>query len=161
MKRFLSLLILPLFFGCEPADDSAALRSTIYTLYQANYNPTSGELKVTELSPGVLEFRINLKNTNANIEHPAHLHFGTVSEVGELAFALNPVDGTTGKSVTVLDRVLMSDSSVLTYDSFLTMDGSVKIHMNDNFFRHIVLASGNVGKNEEYFFTGVSVCTGH
>ena len=55
----------------------------------------------------------------------------------------------------------MSDGEVLTYDSFLEMDASIKVHMNDNYFKHMVLSFGNVGKNENYFFDGVAMCTGH
>jgi len=41
------------------------------------------------------------------------------------------------------------------------MDASIKVHMNDNYFKHMVLSFGNVGKNENYFFDGVAMCTGH
>lgn len=163
MKKilFLSLSAL-LTFACQsPEEQKEELKTSIYTLYRANYNPTSGEVKVTELSPGVLEVSIKLKNTDKENDHPAHLHFGTVREVGELAFSLNPVNGATGESVTILDKVVLSNGDLLTYDAFLQLDGSVKVHMDDNYFKHMVLAFGNVGKNEEYFFDGVAVCTGH
>lgn len=164
MKSTITVLFALLFFimSCETSQDQTEeLRSTTYTMYRANYNPTSGEVIVTELSPGVLEFKISLKNTDPNNQHPAHLHFGSVREVGELAFNLNPVDGATGKSVTVLDKEKLSNGDLLTYDVFKQLDGSVKVHMNEDFFQHMVLSFGNVGKNEEYFFDGVAICTGH
>lgn len=134
---------------------------TTYLLHRANFNPTSGKVTVKALESDKLEFRIELSNTIEGIAHPAHLHFGSVSEVGELAFGLNPVDGATGESVTVLDGVTLADGRVLTYDLFLQLDGSIKIHMNDNYFKHMVLAFGNIGKNENYLFDGIAVCTGH
>ncbi len=164
MKSSIAILFafLILAISCDTSEEQKEeLRSTTYTMYRANYNPTSGEVKVTELSPGVLEFEIILKNTDPNSQHPAHLHFGSVREVGELAFDLNPVDGATGKSVTILDKETLSNGDLLTYDAFKQLDGSVKVHMNEDFFQHMVLSFGNVGKNEEYFFDGVAICTGH
>lgn len=147
--------------GCSAEDPTESLQKSTYYLHRANYNPVSGEVTVTELAPGQLQFHIVLQNTQEGVEHPAHLHFGSVSEVGELAYLLNPVDGSTGESYTVLDHVLLSSGDTLTYSRFLEMDGSIKIHMNEDYFRHMVLAFGNVGKNEDYLFDGVAVCTGH
>lgn len=163
MRNFTSLFIvgLVLFAGCESDDPTDSLQKSTYYLHRANYNPVSGKVTVTELSPGKLEFHIVLENTQEGIEHPAHLHFGSVSEVGDLAYRLNPVDGSTGESYTVLDNEVLTTGDTLTYSRFLEMDGSIKVHMNEDYFKHMVLAFGNVGKNEDYLFDGVAVCTGH
>ncbi len=147
-------------FSCQTQSEPE-LRASTYLLHRANYNPVRGEVTVTEVGPGILEFRINVENTVEGGIHPAHLHFGDVSQVGELALRLNDVDGATGESVTLVEHATLSDGRELTYDLFLTLDGSVKIHMNDNYFKHMVLSFGNVGKNEDYLFDGVAVCTGH
>ncbi len=162
IAQFLCILFsVFLFISCDEQEEKEELRASIYTIHRANFNPIQGEVVVTETSPGILKIEITLSNTDPKMEHPAHLHFGSVSEVGELAFSLNPVVGATGKSITTLDKVLMSNGELLTYDRFLELDGSIKVHMNDNFFKHMVLAFGNVGKNEQYFFDGLAVCTGH
>ena len=155
-----SILIIVGLFGCQN-NSEPELRQNTYLLHRANSNPVRGDVKVTELGPGKLEFRIQLENTIEGGAHPAHLHFGGVSEVGELALRLNDVDGATGESVTVVENAVLSNGQELTYDLFLTLDGSIKIHMNDNYFKHMVLSFGNVGKNEDYLFDGVAVCTGH
>lgn len=154
------ILLLCMFSACQ-SDSDSELRSSTYSLHQANYNPVKGEVTVTELGPGILEFRINVENTTEGGVHPAHLHFGDISEVGELALRLNDVDGATGESVTVVEDVQLSDGSDLTYDLFLTLDGSIKIHMNETYYKNVVLSFGNVGKNEDYIFGGVAICTGH
>ncbi|RED97037.1 hypothetical protein [Marinoscillum furvescens] len=160
MKRLLLVVfVCSMVVSCAPEEDNT--RSSSYLLHRANYNPVKGEIVVTELAPGKLQFHIQLENTSEGYVHPAHLHFGDISEVGELAFRLEPVDGATGESLTVLDQQSLPDGSLLTYDSFLDMDGSIKIHMNDGYFKHMVLAFGNVGQNEDYLFDGVAVCTGH
>ena len=162
MKIYSILLLLTVlvFSGCQTANEPE-MRNSEFLLHRANFNPVKGRITVTELGPGKMEFRINLENTAEGGKHPAHLHFGDVSEVGELALRLNDVDGATGESVTLVEGATLSDGRELTYDLFLELDGSVKIHMNDNYFKHMVLAFGNVGKNEDYLFDGVAVCTGH
>lgn len=163
MKCIFQLFTALFIFGllsCQ-SNSEPELRSTSYLLHRANYNPVQGKVLVTELGPGILEFRINLENTAEGGIHPAHLHFGDISQVGELALRLNDVDGATGESVTVVENMTLSDGTELTYDLFLTLDGSIKIHTNETYFKNVVLSFGNVGKNEDYLFDGVAVCTGH
>ena len=160
MRRAIYLLFV-LVIGCQQQKPEELVRSNTYYLHQANYSPVSGDVIVSELSPGKLEIAISLKNTKEGINHPTHLHFGSVREVGELAFKLEPVDGATGRSVTVLDNVRLSNDELLTYDTFLDLNGSIKVHMDDMYFKNMVLAFGNVGANEDYFFDGVAMCTGH
>lgn len=162
MKNLLLPALVIFILSCQMNEEpKAAVKEKTYLLHRANYNPTKGTVTIKELAPGKVEFSIELENTHAGNEHPAHLHFGSVAEVGELAYSLNPVDGTTGKSVTVLDQVTLSDGQVLDFNLIRQMNGSVKVHMNDKYFKHYVLAFGNIGKNEDYLFDGVAVCTGH
>ncbi len=160
--RKLLFLIPVIFFACDiNQDPEVMVRSTEYNMRQANYNPVYGNVKISELGPGKLEIAIQVKNTKAGLSHPTHLHFGSVSEVGELAFRLNPLDGATGSSITVLDQAQLSNGEVLTYDDFLNMNGSIKVHMDELYFKHMVLSYANIGLNKDYLFDGVSVCTGH
>lgn len=162
MKTLLLPLLILVIAACDVNEDpTEVVKEKTYLLHRANYNPTKGTVTIRELTPGKLEFSIQLSNTAQGNEHPAHLHFGSVSEVGELAYRLNPVDGATGTSVTILDQVKLSNGQVLDFALLQQMDGSVKVHMNDNYFKHYVLAFGNIGQNEDYFFDGVAVCTGH
>ncbi len=161
MKSLLLLSIL-LLVACNINQEPETLvRSVDYPMRQANYNPVYGNVKVSELAPGKLEISILVENTSKNLTHPAHLHFGSISEVGELAFRLNPIDGSTGTSVTILDQAQLSNGEILTYDSFLSMNGSIKIHMDELYFKNMVLSYANVGSNQDYFFDGVADCTGH
>lgn len=160
MKIISSLAIVLLFLG-SCAEQAENPNKVTYYLHQANYTQVSGTVVFEELAPGKVKVVIEVKNTSEAIMHPAHLHFGSISEVGDLAYELTPVDGKTGKSVTIMDQVELSDGQIFSYQSLEEMNGSVKIHMNDTFFSHMVLSFGNVGKNENYFFDGVTVCTGH
>ncbi len=162
MMRILYFVLPILLFACDINQSSDAIeRSQEYPMRQANYNPVYGSVKVSELGPEKIEISIKLENTKSGLEHPAHLHFGSVSEVGELAYKLNPIEGGSGTSVTILDRVQLKGGDILSYDRFLNLNGSVKVHMDNLYFKNMVLSFANVGSNLDYFFDGVAVCTGH
>jgi hypothetical protein len=155
MKNIFYLLFVVVFsFSCQQED---LTKNKSYNLHQANMNPTRGEVIFTELAPGKLQVDILLKSSIEGVMHPAHLHFGSVREIGELAYVLNPVDGTTGKSTTIMDQVALSNGDIFTYDILGQMNGSVKIHMNDSYFRDRVLSFGNIGKNEDYIYSGAAI----
>ncbi|WP_258104138.1 hypothetical protein [Marinoscillum sp. MHG1-6] len=161
MMRYplLLLIVISLLGGCSESENEP--RQKTYYLYQANYNPVNGKVVFSELSAGKLQVDIILQNTSEGVFHPAHLHFGDITEVGELAYALNPVDGATGQSTTILDQVALTGGELFTYDLLTEMNGSVKVHMNSSYFSKMVLAFGNIGKNQDDIFEGVAVCTGH
>lgn len=143
-------------FGCKEEEPP----KTVYSLYQAGFTPTNGSATITDLGGGKLKIEINL-NPFVKGQYPAHLHFGDIREVGELAYRLQDVDGTTGQSVTVLDRVELSNGEILTYDMLMEMNGSIKVHLNSELFKNTVLAYGNVGENDNFLSNGITVCTGH
>lgn len=161
MNRFIWMVVLAAGIVSCNKPEEVSLREKTYNMHPANLNSTQGTVVFTELAPAKLQVEIILSNTVEGIDHPAHLHFGSVREVGELATLLNPVDGATGKSVTILDQVKLSSGQLLTYELLGQMNGSVKVHMNDTYFKHLVLTFGNIGQNEDYFFDGTAVCTGH
>ena len=147
--------------SCEGTEPE--LRESRYQLYRIGVAPVSGSVTFTELAPGKIQTFIQLKNTTPGLPFPAHLHFGGVSETGELAFRLNDVEGETGESMTVLDEVVLTNGDTLTFDLLQSMNGSVKIHLNDSFFKNIAVSSGNIGANATDFsiFDGIAACTGH
>lgn len=160
LKRVFILLAISAFFiSCSDTD--VEKRERVYLLHRANLNNVDGRVTFTEVEPAVLRVTIELENTGEGIMHPAHLHFGDISEVGELALVLNYVNGSTGKSVTTMDHVTMTDGELFTFDLLDEMNGSVKIHMNDSYFANMVLCFGNIGQNQDFSFDGVAVCTGH
>ncbi|MDH5609732.1 MAG: hypothetical protein OEY56_09630 [Cyclobacteriaceae bacterium] len=162
MKTIPGWIVLFSLLACEPASESVDyLRQSKYLLHRAGYYPVRGDVVFTELEPGKLEVVITLENTEEKYDFPAHLHFGSINEVGELAFKLEDVVGTTGKSVTILDQVPLSTGEILTYDLLRQMNGSIKIHLADGMFSNIVLSYGNIGINQNYITDGVTICVGH
>jgi hypothetical protein len=159
MKIF-SILILFGILMSSSCQEEDKIPETAYSIYQSGFTPTNGDVTVSDLGGGKLQVKIQLRPFVPG-QYEAHLHFGDIREVGELAYRLNDVDGETGFSKTILDRVELSNGEVLTYERFLQMDGSIKVHMSGELFKNTVLAYGNVGKNDNYLSAGITACTGH
>ena len=151
---FLSLVVG--FTACQQDD----LPEKNYWLYQAGFTPTNGNVKVTDVGEGGIQITIQLKPFLPGA-YPAHLHFGDINETGELAVRLADLDGTTGKSVTILKDQVMTNGELLTYQKFLEMNASIRVHTNDPLNKNAVVAYGNVGKNDNYLDSGISTCLGH
>ncbi len=157
LTRFIVLSVLFTLGSCAEQEP----QTVDYSLYQISFSqPTLGNVAVTDLDNGKIEVNIEL-NPFSKGSYPAHLHFGGINTVGELAYRLNDVDGETGKSRTVLDNVELSDGTVLTYEKLLEMDGSIKVHYAQSRLKDAVVAYGNIGKNDNYFSNGITVCVGH
>ncbi len=164
MRRNLGILmVVGLIVGLSACNnnDGEELRESTYLLHRVGATPINGIVTFTELSPERVQVDISLENTVEGIPFPAHLHFGTIGETGELAFRLNDVEGASGSSTTILDKAELSNGEVFTYELLETLNGSVKIHLNDSYFKNVAIASGNIGTNSNSAKGGISICTGH
>lgn len=157
-KILLPLSLLAVLLGaCSTENEVPELE---YSIYQIAYLPSLGNVYVRDLGEGQLEIEINI-NPIVEGKYPAHLHFGSINTVGELAYRLTDLDGATGTSRTVLRNVELSNGEILTYDNLLEMDGSIKVHMADAEFKDAVIAYGNIGRNDNLLTSGIAVCIGH
>ena len=162
MKNLLVILLFSVFIiGCESTQNPVEKDLRTYNLFRAGFEPVYGTVIFTDLEPGKVGVTITLKNTDERFDFPAHLHFGSINEVGELAFRLQDVDGATGVSYTELNQVTLSSGEVFSFDMLDDFNGSVKIHLSDGLFAHVVLSYGNIGANENYLSDGMAICTGH
>lgn len=169
MKEFtkaFGLVILLMAVGCANDTDELDVRESVYLLHRVSTTPISGEVTFTEIDPTTIQVAIQLDGTQSGtLGHPAHLHFGSVTEAGELAMRLNDVDSDTGESITILENQQLSDGQALTFDMLQEMNGSIKIHMNvpeGSVFSNFAVATGNIGANNRQFDpNSITVCTGH
>jgi hypothetical protein len=106
MKQVFGFIALMFIFSACKEDNAYQPedRELAYLLHQAGNAPVKGTVVFTELNEGKVRVDITLENTPEGFYFPAHLHFGGIGEVGELALQLNDVDGKTGRSTTVLDQ---------------------------------------------------------
>lgn len=156
-----ALLIIIGTVACQTNEPVANEATKSYNLFRAGYEPVYGEVVFTKEGPSKVGVTITLQNTDERFDFPAHLHFGSITEVGELAIRLNDVDGASGKSYTELDGISMPNGDAFTYSMLDEFNGSVKIHLAEGVLGQYVLSYGNIGMNENYFSDGIAVCTGH
>ncbi len=159
MRRFsiVAVVLIMILTGCQ---EEEMANEVSFELFQAGFKPTRGAVNFTELGPAKIRVHVDLSPIGEG-EYAAHLHYGNIREVGELAYRLTPVNGETGQSVTVLDQVVLPDGELLTFEVLERMNGSVKVHQNTELFSNLVLAYGNVGANDNYLSAGIAQCTGH
>jgi hypothetical protein len=80
-------------------------------------------------------------STGAGVSHPAHIHKNSVSEGGDIALYLSPIDGT--------DAAARSSKLVpRSYDELVTFDGYVNVHESVANLSTVV-AQGNIGANAD------------
>ena len=118
---------------------------TAYALLQASDYNVNGTVTFKERLDGSALVDVELSGTEGSIEHPVHLHMGDITTPSaDVAALLSPVEGSTGKSETILIR--LADESPITYKELIALNACVKIHLSatgEN--RDIILAGGNIG----------------
>jgi hypothetical protein len=149
MKRMvLALVVCAGVTACQE-NESISVDTTgnelTYPLQQASDYEISGTVNIKEKCDGSSIVVVSLTGTEGAIEHPVHLHLGTISESGtDVAALLNPVLGSTGRSETVLKQ--LSDETTITYRQLIDLNACIKVHLAASGpDRDIILAGGNIG----------------
>ena len=166
MKRKLKqLAILPvlasafLFTGCNNDDNAptppdemeemeemvAEVASKIYTLGSVANPDISGTATFITYDNDSTVVNLKLDNTPSGGMHPAHIHFNTAAEGGDIALDLVTVDGDTGESSTPITT--LNDGTAITYDELLAYDGYINVHLSADDLGTLV-AQGDIGQNE-------------
>ena len=145
------LIIIPFFFSSCSDDDGYSnpepteLNSKIYTLGTVGDFGVSGTAKFIENSDATLSIELDLQNTPVGGIHPAHIHFNTAAESGDIALTLEAVNGDTGKSVTTFTS--LNDGTAITYQGLLDFEGYINVHLSATELSTLV-AQGDIGQNE-------------
>ncbi|QSE98959.1 hypothetical protein [Fulvivirga lutea] len=146
MKKLLLIVSLIWITSCNEEEEVSDYtgNQVTYDLIQSSDFPIQGTATFRERRDSNIELLIELTGTEGEIEHPAHLHYGDVSTSdAEVAKLLLPVRGTSGKSVTIFNR--LNDETLITYNDMLTFDGHIKVHLDGGANKSTILASGNIG----------------
>ncbi len=121
-------------------------RSVVYDLDSKDVAGISGYIQFEERNNGEALATIVLSGTPDGGMHPAHIHVGSVAEApGAIAFTFNPVNGTTGRSMT--NVAMLDDDTEFGYEDVLTFDGYVNVHLSAEDLATLV-AQGNIGSND-------------
>ncbi|UCE92725.1 MAG: hypothetical protein JSV73_07790 [Flavobacteriaceae bacterium] len=164
LKNFLFLIMVISFIGCSDDDDDMNVipdpdpvdppvtvsKSKEYDLNAVAVPDISGKATFIEYSDNTFVIELELSNTPAGGQHPAHIHYNSAAEGGDVALTLGTVDGTTGKSsITV---TALNDGTNVGYDDLVAFDGYINVHLSSDDLATIV-AQGDIGENE---LTGAS-----
>ena len=105
----------------------------------------SGTATFSERVNGEALAVIELENTPAGGEHPAHIHNNTAAEGGGIAFSFAQVNGDTGISKT--NVAALDDDTSFGYTDILSFNGYINVHLSAENLATIV-AQGDIGQNE-------------
>ncbi len=151
MKNLFYLFIAAFILGsCSNDDDNNGNNdgdpnTKTYDLVSASESSVNGKVTFERNEDGSATVEIELDGTSEGDMHPAHIHLNSVAEGGGIVVTLQPVDGDTGISTTVVSA--LDDETEITYEELLDYDGHVNVHLSEAEMGTII-AQGDVGVNE-------------
>ncbi|MAN26825.1 MULTISPECIES: CHRD domain-containing protein [Mesonia] len=148
LKLFLFVTIPTLIISCSDDDDGTTPfdgESVTYDLMSVSDPSISGEATFTEQENGTVKIVLDLEGTPAGGMHPAHIHNNTAAEGGEIAISLEPVDGDTGMSTTIVSA--KDDGTAITFEQLTDYDGYINVHLSADDLSTLV-AQGDIGQND-------------
>jgi len=151
-KLFMLALPIMLFTSCSNDDDqNFANGETNFTGATTTYDLTaqsdpsiSGTVTFYQNKDNSTFVKINLRGTEDGSTYPAHIHFNSAVEGGDIAVSLNPVNGDTGFSET--DISTLDDGTAITYEELTNYDGYINVHASPEDLSTLV-AQGDIGVN--------------
>jgi len=135
--------------GCQENDsakEDLTGNAATYALMPGSEYAIQGTVTFQEKVDGSALVTLQLTGTEGKLQHPVHLHLGAIGEQdAPLVAQLNPVEGSTGKSETLLTQ--LADESKITYNEIISLDACVKVHLGASGpDKDIILAGGNIGR---------------
>jgi len=135
-------------FGAPPEDPDLNLpktgQTTTFALSEVEGSGISGTAEFEETQEGSTVVTLTLNGTPAGGQHPSHIHFNSAAMGGDIAISLNPVDGATGTSRTVVRNTDAGTS--ISYAGLLDFDGYINVHLSAEDLATVV-AQGDIGSN--------------
>jgi Cu/Zn superoxide dismutase len=153
LKQAAMVLAMGLVFTACNEDDNPAIdpgdvltgQSKTYNLDPVASSGISGTALLEETVSGGTKLTITLSGTPDGGEHPAHIHFNSAVIGGGIAISLNPVNGTSGISETMISETDAGAS--ISYSELLDYDGYINVHLSMADLATVV-AQGDIGSNE-------------
>ncbi len=155
MKNYFKISLLPilllismtLFLGCNNDDSTPELsgESKQFALFAKSNPAINGTIKLSKRNDGGTLVTVQLSGTSSGGTHPAHIHASTAAQGGAILVDLNPIDGKSGKSETVIKA--LNNGSAVTYEQLLALDAYVNVHLSATDLSTLI-AQGDIGVNE-------------
>ncbi len=125
--------------------------SQSFDLSAVGASGANGTVTFAELDDSRVKITVSLTGTTAGASHPAHIHDNTAAEGGGIAVSLEPIDGSSGMSETIVSA--KDDGSPIGYADLIAYDGYVNVHLSVDDLATLV-AQGDIGQND---LTGMSM----
>lgn len=135
------------FTSCKEDDDLPLPVKDVkmYELHSVADPNIEGTATFVKLNDGATSITIQLSGTPADGRYPAHIHGNTAVEGGGIEISLQPIDGASGRSVTIVRE---TDAGMpVSYEDLLEYDGYINVHLSQDNLSTIV-AQGDIGQNE-------------
>ena len=136
------------FTSCKDVDDDVPTPFKdvkVYELHSVADPDIEGTATFLKLNDGATSVTIQLSGTSAGGSYPAHIHANTAAEGGGIEISLQPIDGASGRSVTIVRE---TDAGMpVSYEDLLEYDGYINVHLSQDNLSTIV-AQGDIGQNE-------------
>ena len=147
MKKFYFLaLSLFVLFACSEDDSPSQVEIGMQSTFDlmAVTASTDGQITFYENPDGSVNISLVTDSPLQGV-NPAHIHFNTAAEGGEIKFTFNPVNGDTGMSMTNVSE-LDDEETAFMYSDIMDYDGYVNVHLSATDLGTIV-AQGDIGQN--------------
>jgi hypothetical protein len=155
MKNYFKLLSTPLLLlvsllflsSCSNDSDTPDLsgESKQYVLFTKSNPAINGNVTFAKKNDGTTLVTIQLTGTTTGGNHPAHIHANSAAQSGDIIVDLNPIDGRTGKSETIISA--LKSGSKVTYEQLINLDGYINVHQSATDLATLI-AQGDIGINE-------------
>ena len=152
MKKFGVLLFAFLgIVSCSDDDDANVDppfegQTKSYDLSEVGDSGVSGTATFDENEDGSVTITLDLDGTTDGVMHPAHIHYNSAAESGEIALSLDPVDGDTGISETTVN-MLDDEETEFSFEDLADFDGYINVHASADDLETLV-AQTDIGANE-------------
>ncbi len=149
--RLTSIIILACtVLACEKGEDFESNEFTgneeSYTLFSGSDWGFYGEVTFKEKKDGMAQVIVHLENTEGPLEFPVHLHNDSYDIEADLIALLSPLKASNGISIS--ESVIKADETAFTYKELIDFDGHIKIHLDEEANKDVILAYGNIGANQ-------------
>ena len=148
-KIILSILVVPAFVATSCSDDdiydplNPIGDSKVYELQAVSDPAITGTATFNRNQDNSTTIELELEGASGSEIHPAHIHFNSVFETGEIAIDLNGVEN--GTSTT--DITTLNDGTSISYTDLMEFDGYLNIHLGTE-GPDVLLAQADIGGNE-------------
>jgi len=115
-----------------------------YTINPKSDPNISGIATFSERNNGFTLITVQLEGTDANGDHPTHIHANTAAEGGTILVDLANVNGATGVGVTSVSG--LNDGTAITYGELIEFNGYINVHLSSDNLGTLV-GQGDIGQN--------------